>query len=287
MKSPDSLANAPRVENRRTGETAAGQARVSVKALRWHRDVPVDVARIAVLVVFVLIWELAARLRWIDPFFISKPTAVWDFLVDVSASGVLWRHISVTLQETLWGFVLGAGSGVGAGLILGRFPRLDAVFDPYVSVLNALPRVALAPLFMLWFGLGMTSKVVLAVSLVFFILLINTRAGLKGVDSDLIIIARLLAATERQLFSKVILPASVPAIFAGLRLGGVYSLLGVVVGEMVAAEAGLGQQLTFYAGTFNIAGVFGVLLIVSIIAAALNAVTARIERHLLRWQEGV
>jgi NitT/TauT family transport system permease protein len=248
------------------------------------QTVLVNGLRLLVLVVVLLSWEVAARNNWVDPYFVSSPSGVFDFAVEYVGDGLLWEHLSVTLQETFLGFIIGSSGGIAVGLLLARFTLLDRVLDPFLTVLNSLPRVALAPLFLLWFGLGMTSKVVLAVSLVFFILVINTRLGVRNVDPDLVTVGLLLGSKEHQLFRSVILPAALPAIFAGLRLGVIYSLLGAVVGEMIAAEAGIGQQLTYFSGTFQTDGVVAMLVLLALIAALLDGLTVLAERRVLGWQ---
>jgi len=250
---------------------------------RWSRSW-INVGRMLLFVIFIGAWQLAAKSGLVDPYFVSTPTAVARFLGDYSTSGKLWVNLSVTLRETLLGFVAGSAGGILVGLLLARFPVVDALLDPFLTVINSLPRVALAPLFLLWFGLGMVSKVILAISLVFFILVINTRVGVRNVDPDLVTVGKLLGAREHQLFRSVILPAALPSILAGLRLGVIYSLLGTVVGEMIAAEAGIGQQLTYFSGTFQTAGVIAMLLILACIAALLDALTVLAESRLLRWQ---
>jgi NitT/TauT family transport system permease protein len=217
-------------------------------------------------------------------FFFSRPSEIGKFLYNALRTGSLWVDTGVTLEETLVGFLIGSGLGIAVGLIAARKPVLDAILDPYLGTLNSLPRIALAPLFLLWFGLGITSKIALSISLVFFVVAINARAGALSIPSDYITVARTLGANEWQNFVKIVLPGSVPSIFAGLRLGVVYSLLGVVTGEMIAAKAGLGEQLTYFAGTFQIAGVFGILVILAIIAVALNWSMAFAENRLLRWR---
>jgi NitT/TauT family transport system permease protein len=240
--------------------------------------------RIAVGIAFLAVWQIAVDREWIDAFFVSTPTAVATFFKTYVLSGQLWHHALVTLEETFLGFVIGSALGVIAGLMLARFELLSAVASPYLTALNALPRVALAPMFILWFGIGEASKVYLAISLVFFIVMISTEAGIKSIEPDLLITATVMGANQRQTFLKVVLPGSVPSVFAGLRLGAVYSLLGVVVGEMLAAKAGLGQEISRYSGTFATAGVIAVLIALAVIALLLNELTIRIERHLLSWQ---
>jgi NitT/TauT family transport system permease protein len=240
--------------------------------------------RVVVFVVFIAGWELSVRRQVVAEFFVSRPSAVLAFLGEFLRSGDLVRHGSVTAAETLAGFAVGSAAGIISGLLIARLSLLEAVVSPYLAALNALPRVALAPMFILWFGIGPVSKVYLAVSLVFFVLLLNTQAGIRSVDSDLLTTARVLGATEVQMFTKVILPGAVPAIFAGLRLGAIYALLGVVVGEMIAAISGLGQQLSYFSGSFLPAGVFGVLFLLAMFAVLLDKSMQLVERRLLRWQ---
>jgi sulfonate transport system permease protein len=243
--------------------------------------------RLGLLVLFAGSWELFTRTEAINPFWVSSPVRIVVDLVRQLLSGSVFEHIAVTLYEAFLGFVIGAVVGVVAGFVLARSEELARVLDPYVTALNSLPRVALAPLFILWFGIGVTSKVILAFSLVVFILLVNTYAGAKNVDQDLVIIARLLGASPRQVTTKIILPASIPWIFAGLRLGLAYALIGAVVGEVIVAQAGLGFLIAHSAGVFNTTGVFSALIILMLIATLLNEVMKVAERKLLRWRPKV
>ena len=240
--------------------------------------------RLALLVAFAGTWEGATGSGFVNPFWVSSPgRIVLDLWKQFSRTDT-YLHVGVTLYEAFLGFVIGAVVGILGGFALARWDRLARVLDPYVPALNSLPRVALAPLFILWFGIGLTSKVVLAFSLVVFILLVNTHAGAKNVDQDLVIIARLLGATRRQLTLKVILPSSIPWIFAGLRLGLAYALIGAVVGEVIVAQAGLGFLIAHYAGVFNTTGVFSALIILMVIAMLLNELMKAAEKKLLRWR---
>ncbi len=249
------------------------------------RFVTLNLGRLALAAAFLALWQLSVDRGWLDPAFVSSPGDIWEFLRSFVSTGEVWRHLWVTLQATLVGFAIGSAAGIATGLVLASVHWLNDLLDPFLTILNSLPRVALAPLFLLWFGLGISSKVALAVSLVFFILLINTRAGVRNVDPDIVTVSRLLGGGGRRMFTKVILPGSVPSIAAGLHLAVIYSLLGVVVGEMIAAEAGLGQRIAFYSGQFNTAGVLGVLAVLALIAAAMNTATAMLEKRLLSWQD--
>jgi NitT/TauT family transport system permease protein len=249
-----------------------------------RRTIRVWTVRAIVLVLFLGGWEWAIRIKLIDPFFFSQPSAIAGFLIGEFSHGDIWPHILVTLRETLVGFALGAASGVAAGILRMQFPFAADVSSPFLTILNVLPRIALAPMFIIWFGIGEGSKVALAVSLVFFILMLNTEAGIRSLDRELILTMRALGATDRQLFWKVMLPGAVPAIFGGMRLGVVYSLLAVVVGEMISARMGLGQRISFYAASFRSEGVLGTIMVLAVIGLALNFLVVRAESMLLRWK---
>lgn len=253
-------------------------------ARRRRRTTAVWLVRALVLVLFLGSWQWAVSAGLIDPFFFSQPSAIWNFLVEEIRDGGIWPHVVVTLRETLAGFALGAAAGVAAGIVRMQFPFVAGVSDPFLTILNVLPRVALAPMFIIWFGVGEGSKVALAVSLVFFIMMLNTEAGIRSLDRELILTMRALGATDRQLFWKVMLPGAVPAIFGGMRLGVVYALLAVVVGEMISARMGLGQRIAFYAASFRAEGVLGTILVLAMIGLSLNFVVARAEASLLKWK---
>lgn len=240
--------------------------------------------RVLLLAAILVGWQLGADRGFIDPFFVSTPKAVAAFTVDFIASGDVWNHLMTTIRTVLLGFALGAVTGVVLGFTLARFDTLHGVLNPFLVAINSIPRVALAPLFILWFGIGDASKVYLAASLVFFIVMAAAEAGARSVDTELLTMGRVMGATETQSFAKVVLPASVPSVFSGLRLGMIYSILGVIFGEMIAARAGLGQQLSYFAGVFNTAGVFGVLLIVTVFSLSFNAFMITLERRLMRWR---
>lgn len=229
------------------------------------------------------LWEFLSQRQIIDPMFFSSPSAIWAFLRDFVGSGEVWTHTLVTLREMVLAFVLGSISGVAVGLLLVSSQFLSQLFDPLLAALNALPRVALAPMFIIWFGIGEASKVALGISLVFFIMMIATQSGGRSIDREYLTVVRALGANRLQVFRTVVLPGSVPAIFGGLRLAVVYSLVGVMFGEMLAGTEGLGQRLAFFASTFATQGVMGVLLILAVLALALNALVVATERRLLRW----
>jgi NitT/TauT family transport system permease protein len=182
-------------------------------------------------------------------------------------------------------FAVGSIAGIACGLALAFFPRVEEVVRPVITILNSMPRVALAPLFILWWGLGVTAKTFVGISLVFFILLLNTQASIRHTDPDLLSLSRILRHSKWRVFRNVYWPAAVPTIFAGLRLASVYALLGVVTCEMVASEHGLGQQMSLLSNTFNVGGAFAILIVLALISLLITALMSLLERRLLRWQK--
>jgi NitT/TauT family transport system permease protein len=230
-------------------------------------------------------WELAMRQEWLSAAFFGQPTGIVAFLWDGFVSGrKLWLELGYTILGTVVSFLLGSVLALALGLVFVMFPKVEHAMDPYLTVLNAMPRLALAPLFLLWFGLGIGSKIAVGTSLSFFIVLANTVAGIRGVSHDLIVLSRSLGATPRQVFFKVTLPSAVPVIFSGLRLALIYSMLGVVGAELIAAEHGLGQQLAYLQATFNMNGVMALLVLLAMLGMVVTQGMTRLEKAMLRWQ---
>lgn len=251
-----------------------------------HRRVGVYVGRILVPVVLLVLWEGSVRAGWVDSLFVSQPSKVVPFVIDAVRDPATWQHLWVTIQETLLGFIIATVLGIGAGLIFSASPLLHDVFAPYIVGINSIPRIALAPLFVLWFGLGPASKVALVISLCFFIMLSATMGAIGNVDPDLTRLARSLGMSRRQIFVKVLLPWAVPGIFAGLELSLIYGFTGSVAGEMIAAEKGIGQQIAFYSGVFNTTGVLGTLLLLAVATTFFAMTMDLARRRLLRYRDG-
>lgn len=231
------------------------------------------------------LWEWAARAGWIDVTFTGQPTGIGQFLwSNLIQSPNLWIELGWTLLGTFASFLMGSVAALLVGLLFVSMPRLERFSDPYLSAFNAMPRIALMPLFILWFGLGVASKIAIGFSLTFFIVLSSTVAGMRGVSQDHLTLTRTLGAKPLQMFTLVTLPGAVPVIFAGLRLGLVYAMLGVVGGEIIAAEHGLGQTLAYLGSTFNMNGVMAVLVVLSLLGMAIIWMMTAFERKLLHWQ---
>jgi NitT/TauT family transport system permease protein len=234
-------------------------------------------------VAVLLAWQGASG-RVIDDFFISNPVDVavrlWGWISD----GSLFLHIWATVYATLMGFIIGAIGGAVLGIWLGVSPFAGRLLGPYLDALNALPKVALARLFVLWFGLGIESKIALAAMLVLFLVFLNTIAGVREVDQDLIDGARLMKASRRQVITKVIIPSAMSWVFAGLKISVPYALIGAVLGEMIAANRGLGYLVQFSGSQFDTAGVFAVLIVIALLAVALNLLVDFVQFRMQKWR---
>lgn len=250
-------------------------------AARW---LGLNLARVLVLVTFLALWQLMVSTGVTREFFVSTPVKVIKSMVTLMGQSDFWVNVLSTFEATLLGFGVGAVLGIIAGLVLAALPLLNEILDPIITGLNSMPRMALAPLFILWFGIGVFSKTMVAITLVFFVLLITTRAGIKNADPDLMLMATSNGASRTQTFYKVVLPLSVPSIFSGLQLGLIYSLLSVVVAEIVGSSAGLGVLVSRYSQTFQIADAFAVLIIMAILATLIDFLMRALESRLLRWQ---
>jgi NitT/TauT family transport system permease protein len=220
----------------------------------------------------------------LDPFFFSTPIDVLARTYKDFASGVVWRHLGITLTETVLAFVIGAAGGILIGFWFARRALLAAVFDPYVKAANALPRVVLAPIFALWFGLGIWSKVALGVTLVFFIVFFNVYQGVKEVSPTVLANARMLGMNDRQLLRHVYLPSAMSWVFSSLHTSVGFALVGAVVGEYLGSAAGLGYRIAQAEGVFDVTGVFSGMLILAAFVIFIDAFVSLAEARLLKWR---
>jgi NitT/TauT family transport system permease protein len=230
------------------------------------------------------LWQTLVSLKVLDPFFVSRPSDIVQRIGRWIVSGTLWGHLAVTLEESLIGLLVGAALGIVLGFSLARSPFVARVFDPYIKMLNAVPRVVLAPLFLLWFGLGIWSKVALAVTLVFFVMFFNTYQGVRDADRVLINNVRMLGASERQLVRHVLIPSALTWIFSSLQTSLGFAMVGAVVGEYLGATRGLGYVISQAEGTFDTTGVFAGMTVLGIVVVIVSAGVTRLERWLLRWK---
>src|SRR5919201_4611131 len=249
-----------------------------------ERDKRIIVWQVAVGAAAVALWEFAATLGWIDPFFVSRPSDIARRIRLWVVSGQIGPHLLITIEEAALAFALGAVLGVAVGFLLARRPMVGRIVDPYIRIFNAIPRVVLAPLFLLWFGLGIWSKVVLAVTLVFFVMFFNTYQGVRDADRVIIDNVRMLGATERQLVRHVLIPSALSWIFSSLQTSLGFAMVGAVVGEYLGAARGLGYVISQAEGTFDTTGVFAGMTVLAIVVVIVSAGVTRLERYLLRWK---
>ena len=220
----------------------------------------------------------------LDPFFFSTPADVAARVVRWFREGTIWRHLVVTLTEVLLAFVIGSFAGVLVGFWFARKPFIAAVFDPYVKMINSLPRIVLAPIFTVWLGFGIWSKVALGVTLVFFIVFFNVYQGVKEVSPAVLANARMLGMNERQLLRHVYWPSALSWMFSSLHTSVGFAVVGAVVGEYLGAAAGLGYLIQQAEGIFDVAGVFAGIFVLGVFVIVIDAIVTLVERRLLAWR---
>jgi sulfonate transport system permease protein len=255
---------------------------------RRRRTMLVWIARAATLVLFIGGWQLLAAKHVIDPFFYGKPSGIWrqleDWFQHGTAFGSIWLQIWVTLKEALLGFVYGVAGGVIFGVALGQVRFLADVLGPYIKVVNALPRIVLGSIFFVAFGLGTTSKVLLASVLVFFVVFFNAFQGVREVDRNLVANARVLGASRWQVVRNVVLPSALVWIIASLHVAFGFAIIGAIVGEFIGAQKGLGLVIANAQNNFNPDGVFAAMTLIGVIALTAEALIEQLERRLLAWR---
>jgi NitT/TauT family transport system permease protein len=266
-------------------EAADSEAAVR-RARRRHRSL-IWSLRVVVLVVVFGSWELLST-YWLDPFYYSKPSAIasrlYGWFADGTSKGSVWDNIGVTLQEAVYGFLLGAVAGVILGILFGRARLLAEVLSPFIQALNAVPRIVLAALFIIWFGLGMESKVATALVLVFFPVFFNAFQGAREVDRNLVDNARVLGASRTQVLWSIVVPSATSWILASLHTAFGFALIGAIVGEYAGASKGVGLLISTAQGTFDAAGIYAGMILSTVLALLAELVLGYAERRLLRWR---
>lgn len=246
------------------------------------------IVQMLVGVVVLGLWQLFATVPIFEtvvlpPFFFSTPIEVAARIYKLFAAGTIWKHLWVTFAESILAFVFGSLMGVLVGFWFARKPMIAAVFDPYVKMINALPRVVLAPIFTLWFGLGIWSKVALGVTLVFFIVFFSVYQGVREVNPIVLANARMLGMNDRQLLRHVLWPSALSWMFSSLHTSVGFAVVGAVVGEYLGSAAGLGYLIQSAEGNFDVAGVFAGMFVLAIFVLVIDAIVSLVERRLLIW----
>lgn len=241
------------------------------------------VARILVGVALIALWHISSG--WlIDKLFVSSPEAVssrlWKWLVD----GTLWNNLSITLKATAYGFAIGSAIGFVLGLLFGRYRAVAEVFDPYITALYSIPKIALAPLFIIWFGIGIESKVAVSASIVFFVVFLNTYAGVRDVNPIYMHAIKIMGGSEFDVLRSVIVPSAASWVITGLKVSVPYALVGTVIGEFMSSNRGIGFLISQATGLFDTTSVFAGLVVLAVVGAIINQALAKLEARLLRWR---
>jgi NitT/TauT family transport system permease protein len=239
--------------------------------------------RLVVGVLFFAFWEYASG-TLVDPLFISKPSLVamrlWRWVV----TGNLWNHLSITLYATVLGFGIGAFVGFALGLLFGRNQLVADIFDPYITALYSIPKIALAPLFIIWFGIGIESKVAVSASIVFFVVFLNTYAGVRDVNPLYVHATRIMGGGQAEVLRHVIIPSASTWVITGLKVSVPYALVGTVIGEFMSSNRGIGFIISQATGLFDTTSVFAGLITLAVVGALINLALKHLEARLLRWK---
>mgnify|MGYP000883106927 FL=1 len=251
---------------------------------KWPDTLKTILLRTAFVGGLLLVWEGLAAWGFADPFYVSRPSSILIDFKNLFVSGEIWPHIAITMQATLIGLILGCAGGVVTAFIMARFKLVEKIMDPLIVALYGIPKLALGPLFILWFGLGINSKIFLAFIWVFFIMYFNAYGGFKNVEPRLINAAKLMGASRAQIIFKIVLPSSFPWLFTGLRAGLGVALLGAIVGEYIGSMAGLGHLVQYAGNMFNTTRVFSTILVMTTLMMLMNEGVKFAERKILRWR---
>ncbi|MER5638708.1 ABC transporter permease [Kitasatospora sp. NPDC002227] len=233
-------------------------------------------------------WQLGAAQGWLDSFTYGSPSGVAGQLrvwfTEGTATGSIWRNIGVTMQETVFGFLLGTGGGVVLGIALGRVRMLADIAAPFIKAANSVPRIVLGSVFIIWFGLGPSGKIALATVLVFFSVFFNAFQGTREVDQHLVANARILGASPWRVTTQVVLPSAMTWIVASLHSAFGFALIGAIVGEILGAQYGLGQLIAQAQGSFNANGIYAGTVVIAVLALLAEWLVTRFEQRVLRWR---
>ena len=236
------------------------------------------------MLIFLAFWEMSVALEWVNPLFTSSPSLIVRAGYEMFADGSIYPHLAVSGQEFLVGYGMAIVIGVPLGILMGWYGRINAVLDPFVSALYATPRIALLPLIMIWFGIGIMSKIAIVFLGAVFPILVNTITGVRTLNADFVKVARSFGASDRQIFLTVALPSSVPLLLTGLRLGLGHALVGIVVGEMYGATHGLGFLIATSGARFQTDKLMVGIILIAAAGVALTELLRLIERRFERWR---
>lgn len=278
------------LEDRSTVPVGTSDAEIEQAALTSIRKRRQKVLfwRLAILVALLGSWEVSGRMNWIDPFFYSIPTSIvarlYEWMTEGTSEGPLWYHLYVTMEESLAGFFSGAIAGVVIGVALGRNKMLSDIFSIYIKLINSVPRVVLAPIFIMLFGLGLGSKVALSFVMVFFVVFSNAFQGVVEADRNMIANAMILGASPWQLTRHVIIPSAMSWIFASLHVSFGFAIVGAIVGEFVGSRYGIGLLINIAKGSFDASGMYAAIIIIMVVALIAEYLMTSVEKRLAKWR---
>lgn len=271
---------APALEAAESASTPTSRA-----TSKWRGRLRIMGIQLLIVVVILGVWEWLARRGTLSDAFFSRPSRIFPALYGgLVTSGDLRSALGVTMYETVIGFLIASALGFFVGMLFYSFPSLERVWRPFVNAANNMPRLALTPLFVLWLGVGKLSHIALIITMVFFVMLLNTLAGLGTANRDQLLLARVLGASRQKLYLRFLLPSAVPSLFVGLQLGLTYSFMGAVIGEIITGGEGLGAQIAVYSATYSSDKVFADLFLIAILATLLSWLIKILENRLLRWR---
>lgn len=272
-----------RTHTRPPAESADAEAGARARALRIRGSAGITAGRLAIVLVLIVAWQLCSG-RLVPAYLVSSPSAVAERLVDLFRTGEVWTDLRITTEELILGYAIGAVSGIAVGVVLGTSRLAAALIEPLLAALNSIPKIALAPLFLLWFGIGLGSKIAIASMTVFFVMFYNVYMGMGTVPNGLLSTLQIMGASRPTLVRQLILPQLTVPILAGLKAGVSFAMIGVVVGEFVAADSGLGYYVRNSTDLFDSPGVYaGIILLMLLVMIGIGLVSL-LERRLLRWR---
>ncbi|MPZ41338.1 MAG: ABC transporter permease subunit [Rhizobiales bacterium] len=264
----------------------ASEPRLAPPKSFWERNEHALLGALA-MTIFLLFWEAAVAFEWVNALFTSSPSRIVTTGHGMFADGSIWPHLKVSGYEFAVGFGMAIVTGVPLGILMGWYGRLNAILDPFVSALYATPRIALLPLIMIWFGIGLESKIAIVFLGAVFPILVNTITGVRTINADFVKVARSFGASDRQLFMTVALPSSVPLLLSGLRLGLGHALIGIVVGEMYGATHGIGHLIAVSGARFQTDAVMVGIIIIASTGVAMTELLRLIEKRFECWRPTV
>lgn len=276
--------------NNKEETTSKSDAPPTRRTVRARRTTRVLAIRWFLVLAFLFFWELGAGDptrggALFDSFYFSQPSEIWQVLTGWVADGQLLVHLASTVTLTLIGFGLGAFSGMLLGFLLGTSRFWSDVFNPIIATLYAIPRLALIPLFLVWFGLGPGPKLAMVIVMVFFLVFYNTYSGVRDVDQGLIDVMRVMKATRWQIHTRVTMPSALVWIAAGLRVSVPYALVGTVTAEMLMSNSGMGYLIMKSSSQFNTAGVFAGIAVLAVLALVFTGIISMLEKRMLAWKD--